>query len=200
MNVLLGVVVLLAVLTAVAAFAWFTAGRAGGMHAAPRGDRDDYGPGVTPVDVAGQTLLLGGDHTAPGVVLPFTPQLGESGPEALPVFIPAPMTDEEVAAAKERFLAAVKEHKPPITMGEGAFIQVTEPANPVASGNGHADYDALMARYERLIDSRPAPVQELLHYHADSDAAVDSILHRRLTPELLARLDKAKDGGEVPRG
>lgn len=56
-------------------------------------------------------------------------------------------------------------------------------------------------RYERLL-GRPGYVHEQMHGHYDSDAAVNSILQRKLTPELLASLDadKAKTNGQVRHG
>jgi hypothetical protein len=123
------------------------------------------------------------DRFSPGVVLPFTPRGGQP-------LKPAPkLTDEETADLKARFAEAVK--KPSLIV-----LPSRAPDADDAFDDAKAmltDPEPLLARYERLIDSRPAEVQQLLHYHADTEQAVDSIVQRVLTPDLLAALDKAKE-------
>ena len=77
------------------------------------------------------------------------------------------------------------------------------PVAVVGLGVSHRPADAdgriTPAQATREDDDRPAPVQELLHYHRDSDEAVNSIMHRVMSPELLAALDaeKAKEASDA---
>jgi hypothetical protein len=152
----LGLIMIIAglVITAGVAIHYATRTRPAPRHApSPAGEEDTF-----IAELRGQPA----DRFSPGVVVPFTPQLGEPlKPLPAPVILDADAAFDDVKAI-------------------------------VSEAGPEPHHEPLLARYERLIDSRPAPVQELLHYHADTDAAVDSILQRTLTPDLLAALDKAK--------
>jgi hypothetical protein len=115
-HLLIGFGLTVAAFAFVAGLFWNVAGAATrGQHRAARGDRD-YGPGVTPVDVAGQTLYLGQDHTAPGVRLPFTPPPpGRFVPQQLPPLPPPPEVanpvTSEVASGNGHLAALVERYE-----------------------------------------------------------------------------------------
>jgi|HubBroStandDraft_2_1064218.scaffolds.fasta_scaffold22208_5 hypothetical protein len=196
---MIAAIIIIAVVTG--AIAVITAAtRTKGQHAAPHGD-------THPDPLPGQPA----DRFSPGVVVPFTPQLGEPLkplPEPPTVTASSPpimlrddreLSDEQAAQIRQRFLHAVKGRPRLIVLppaapdADDAFNDVktmlTEPEPP--------KHEPLLARYERLIDGRPPQVQELLHYHRDTDEAVNSILQRKLTPDLLAQLDAQKEASDA---
>jgi hypothetical protein len=112
--------------------------------------------------------------------------------------LPELADDEEPFESDTEFIESVAHLLPPAALAEAAD-EIDSLVQDVKQRFGLAKppppppaHEPLLARYERLIDSRPAQVQELLHHHRDSEDAVNSIMFRTLDPELLATLDAAK--------
>ena len=111
------------------------------------------------------------------------------------------LTDEELAEIKARFLAAIKSGAPPvwlppdgmeITGKDGKPFPVLEPATKPAIHLEVAPEPATPVAVLQETELHPAIAADL-NGHTSTGDALDSMLQRALSPELLARLDAQKD-------
>jgi hypothetical protein len=192
-HTLLGLGVIVVAFAAVGAAAWHIAGtilRHTGQRAAPRHDHSILP--VTPADVAGQILFLGGDHTKPGVVLPRTPRAAARVvPDQLPP-LPAHKPPAPVCAGPPRPTSAtgVQLHGDARSDNRADAVNQAGAGPDFASGNGH--HESLAERYERLFPDRRPEWVKVIQPYPDNAMAVESMFTR-----AQAATVRAMTGGEA---